>query len=342
MPTLGTSDDLAMAWRSLQQEEWTHPGAYERRLAADSVHVAYAVLVRPAGTVGLALELPVAVSADISEDAARGFLLRKEWKRESGKVRFSLTLSDPRYLDVFGILALDVLTKILRAKTVEGGGAALRDRLAHWKRFLKAAGEYGLSIEAQTGLYGELFVLRRLLLTGRGEFSSILTSWKGPYGANQDFSHANRSAEVKTTTSNDIESVRIVNERQLDEEGLDDLLLCHVVLDRRQGAGETLPQIVAELLATLGETMETAFVDLLAMVGYHKVHESRYQAEGYACRFVHIYEVNQHFPRIRQLDLRSGVSEVAYTVNLSSIKPISRDIADLGERLFAGRNRSWT
>ena len=335
---MGTSEDLTKAWRSLQQEDWSLPGVYERRLAANSIHVAYAVLVRPAGTVGLALELPVALGANISEDAARGFVLKKEWKQESGKVRFSMMLSDQRYLDVFGVLASDVLTKIFRAETVEGGGAALRDRLAHWKKFLKAAGDDGLSIEAQAGLYGELFVLRRLLSGSHCELSSILTSWKGPYGANQDFSHMNRSAEVKTTTSNDIGSVRIANERQLDEEGLDDLLLCHVVLDRKLGAGETLPEIVAELLVVLGEAMETMFLDLLALVGYHKVHELRYQATGYGFRFVRVYEVGQHFPRIRQGELRSGVSEVAYSVNLSNIEPISNDISELGKRIFAGKN----
>lgn len=338
MPTLGTSEDLIRTWRSLQQETWTQPGLYERRLAAESVHFAYAVLVRPSGIAGLALELPVGISANISEDAAKGFVLKKEWKQESGMVRFSLMLSDHSYLDVFGVLASDVLAKIVRADTVEGGGRALRDRLAHWKKFLKAAGDDGLSSEGQAGLYGELFVMRKLLSTGYWEASSILSSWKGPYRANQDFMNANRSAEVKTTTSNDVGSVLIANERQLDEEGLDDLLLCHIALDRKQGAGETLPAIVGELAVAFGEEMEEVFLDLLALVGYHKMHEPRYQAMGYGCRFVHIYEVGERFPRIKQGDLRSGVSEVTYTVNLSNIEPISDEVAELGKRIFGGRN----
>lgn len=334
MPTLGTSEELTHGWRLLEQEGWTNPGTYERRLAAAGIHELYAVLIRPGGTVGLALDLPADAGRIVGEDAARGFVLRKTWNQESGRLRISLILSERRYLDVFGVLACDVLEKVVRADTVEKGGIALRDRLMHWKKFLKAAGEDGLSMEEQTGLFGELFVLRKLLAAGNCDPAQVLSSWQGPSGANQDFSWQGRAIEVKSTTANDFSRVRIANERQLDEEGLRNLYLCRLALDRKPSAGETLPGIVSRLLAALGEPLRDDFIDRLALAGYHQIHETRYQAHGYFCRFSHVYRIDGQFPRIKQGELRSGVSDVTYSADISNIVPVSDEIGSLANKMF--------
>src|SRR4051794_9643179 len=115
MRTLPNSEELTEAWRALHQEHWTNAGSYERRVASTSVHLAYAVLVRPSANVGFALELPAAFGANIGEDTAQGLVLQKHWRPETGKIRFTLMLSDSRYLDVFVVLASDILEKILQA-----------------------------------------------------------------------------------------------------------------------------------------------------------------------------------------------------------------------------------
>jgi len=334
---LETSDDLQATWNSLRLEEWTQPGVYERRLATDTVHAAYAVLLRPSAQVGVALDLPSAIGAGMTEDAARGVVLRKEWRRETDRVRMTLLLSEERFADVFGVLAADILGHIRSSRTVEAGAAALRSRLEHWKRFLKAAGEEGLSAQEQTGLFGELSIIRHWIVEAGCDPAAVLGSWRGPSGANQDFQRADLSVEVKTSTSNDISTIRVANERQLDETGLAGLFLCHLAFDRRTGAGRTLPELVSELMGLLGTGLESSFTDLLAMVGYHRIHEARYRSLGYSQRLCSLYRVELGFPRIRQSELRSGVSEVAYNVNLSNLALDPRDLTSLGGLMFGNK-----
>lgn len=329
-----TSDDLQAAWKSLRLEEWARPGVYERRLAADTVHAVYAVLLRPSAQVGMALDLPSAIGAEMAEDAARGVVLRKEWRREADKVRMTLLLSEERFTDVFGVLAADILGHIRSSRTVEAGAAVLRARLEHWKRFLRAAGEEGLSAQEQIGLFGELSVMRHWITEARCDPGAVLTSWRGPSGANQDFQRANLAVEVKTSTSNDISTIRVANERQLDETGLAGLFLCHLALERRSGSGQTLPDLVAEVGGLLGEGLEASFTDSLAMAGYHKIHEGRYRAFGYSQRLCSVYRVELEFPRIKQSELRSGVSEVTYNASLTNLALDVRDLKALGELLF--------
>ena len=332
---MGNNEDLRAAWRRLEGEHWTRPGSYELRLSSESVHALYAVLLRPSGIVGFAIDLPPGAGGDIQEDAARGFVLRKAWNDETGCVRLTLMVSELRYFDVFSMLACDVLARVLRANTAANGGYALRDRLAHWKKFLKTAGEEGLTIEEQTGLFGELFVLKVLIGSALCDPAQILLSWLGPSGANQDFSWQGRAIEIKSTTSNDASRVTVANERQLDEDGLECLFLCHLAFDRRAGAGETLPALIAELLSLLGESLIEEFMDRLVLAGYHRMHESRYGTHGYTFRFSGVYRVEGNFPRIKQHELRSGVGNVSYLADLSNISVVSTAIGHLASEIFS-------
>src|SRR5262245_57689265 len=126
MQSSATSEELQACWASLRGEEWTLPGIYERRLAADTVHALYAVLFRPSGQVGLALDLPAIIGGSIEEDAARGVVLRKEWRRQSGRVRLIVLLSEERFAVVFAVLASDIFDHVRAASSVESGAAALR------------------------------------------------------------------------------------------------------------------------------------------------------------------------------------------------------------------------
>jgi hypothetical protein len=326
------------SWSLLEQETWTNPGSYERRLAGTGIHTLYAILIRPDGLVGLALDLPGEAAGNISEDAAKGFVLHKNWNQETGRLRLSLMLSERRYLDVFGVLACDVLEKVVRADTVENGGIALKNRLVHWKKFLKAAGENGLILEEQTGLFGEMFVLRKLIASKVADPARALSAWQGPAGSNQDFYWQGRAVEVKSTTVNDFARVRIANENQLDEDGLLDLHLCHLAFDRRVGAGETLPELVSGLLNVLGESLRDEFLDRLALAGYHKIHEPHYQLYGYTCRFSGLYRIDSQFPRIKRGELRSGVSDVVYLIDLSNINPVAGDIGKIAGGFLFGQS----
>lgn len=226
---MGTSEQLRSAWSVLDGESWVNPGVYERRLPGTGVHSIYALLLRPEGQVGLALDVPPEAGTTIADDSARGFVLEKKWNADAGRTRISLTLTDRKYRELFAALACDVAEKVARASTVEKGCIALVNRLAHWKRFLKATGDDGLSVERQTGLYGELLVLKALFERMPRDPGAAISAWLGPTGANQDFSRLGKAVEVKSTVANDFSGVQVASERQLDESAFSVLLLCQMV-----------------------------------------------------------------------------------------------------------------
>ncbi len=332
--TLEISEELDAAWAELINEPWNKPGRYERRVAYDAVHILYAVLIRPTAAIGLALVVPSKIALAIAEDSAKGFILAKDWKEGSDKVILTLTVTEHRYRELFKVLASDVLSRILREKLPEQGALAMVARLSHWKRFLRAAKEQGLPLEEQIGLFGELYVIRSMIQTNRASPTAVISAWHGPAGANQDFQHLNRALEIKSTLSNDIARIRIANERQLDEQGLAQLILVQLAFDAYQGTSLTLPSIVCEIEALLPEEVRDTYFDLLASVGYHSIHKSMYEERGYSLRASRCFDVSDPFPRIRASDLRSGVSEVRYLADVSNICPVFDDLSRLVEVLF--------
>ncbi|HMN11200.1 MAG TPA: PD-(D/E)XK motif protein [Bellilinea sp.] len=329
------SEELESAWNELINESWSKPGRYVRRVASSSIHGIYVVLIRPSDAIGLALVLPSKLALAVSEDSAKGFVLTKEWREGSDKVTLTLSLTENRYREVFKILASDVFSRILKEKSQDGGALALVGRLSHWKRFLQATREEGLSIEEQLGLFGELFVLHSMLATKIIPPEDVLSAWHGPAGSNQDFLYALNAIEVKSTLSNDIARISISNERQLDETGLSQLLLVQLAFDLRPGSPMTLPAMIREIRDLLPEPVREQYYDLLALAGYYSIHESRYEERSYVLRLSRYFDVSGVFPRIRQIDLRRGLSDVRYVVDVSNIEPVADDLANLSDFLFA-------
>lgn len=127
------------------------------------------------------------------------------------------------FADLFKHLCVDVVSAVLATDSEQRAVDALCSRLSRWQKFLEdAAG--GLSETRQTGLYGELYFLRRLLLAGCTP-RRALDGWKGPLGTNQDFMFGRSAVEIKSTTANTDTVLVIANERQLDDAGISSLTL---------------------------------------------------------------------------------------------------------------------
>ena len=255
---------------------------------------------------------------------------RREWPACRGLEVFTLLVDDtahlgvvlkePRYADVFTALAEDLARRVADAATPAAQVRALLGGLARWQKFL-AAGAEGLSEEAQRGLWGELHFLRDGLLPGFGEDVSV-TAWQGHRAAHQDFLLPAGAVEVKTTSGKAPHVVRIASERQLDGRGLPALYLRHLALAVREGAGETLPAVVASLRARLLAAPRAAeeFEDGLLAAGYRDADALRYEARGYALRETNDFAVRGRFPRLTESDLPAGIGEVRYALSLDACR----------------------
>lgn len=313
------SEVIQAAWTKLRSEVYSTPGVYERRIYGSSGHSVFAAIRRPGNLPLIQFRLASVYELPLIE--LRGVALRNETTLK-GATNVQVELLNAGFEEVFISLAADIVSKVLSSASEADAVVTLIRRLEHWQRFLQVVGPQGLSVEQQVGLFGELIFLQSLL-QANGPAGIIVSSWRGPSAANHDFICGDRSVEVKTTISNDWDSVRISNEHQLDSDGLLTLVLLHLCLQAREGAGRTLPALIEEIRLLLPPELDPVFTDLLADAGYLDTQQQLYQARGYTEKCRSYYHVCDGFPRIIPKDLQAGLSQVKYRVSLSGCDEFS-------------------
>lgn len=229
-----------------------------------------------------------------------------------------LILINSQYADIFDSLIDDISNHIILQKDEKSMVDSFLGRLIKWQQFLDIHGSEGLSEEKQRGLYGELWCLRKYLISSIG-LREALFSWAGPYKSNHDFEFENKAIEMKTTISKHQQKIIISSELQLDDNGLNVLFLVHLSLSEISGGGETLNEIIQYLRARCVEEGGPIILleEGLFNYGYLDAHVEKYTHKGYVERSLNIFKIKDGFPRIIERDLMNGVGDVKYSVNIS-------------------------
>jgi hypothetical protein len=241
----------------------------------------------------------------------------------SGKIRILLRIKDKRFKDIFAVLVDDIIQHISTRTNEKQAVTAFIKRLNRWQAFLKNYSIDGMSEKQQYGLYGELWFLKEILLRNFND-SGVIQGWVGPCGANQDFQYDKCAVEIKATTGGASEKIKISNSRQLDDTGIDNLILFHISFDVRVGNLHTLPDLVNDIRETLAgenEQLNSYFNDRLIDVGYIDIHQHLYNNKSYSLRNMHFFRVTDNFPRIVEKNLLPGVGDITYSVDLSACLP---------------------
>lgn len=330
-----TSEILAKAWAALVQEKHSLPGIYRRRVFVDSLHSLFAGIERPSLQPRIELHLPVNKSH--LEDVILQGMSLKVLQDGQGQPLVSIQLSKSAYRDVFGMLAGDVVDRILSASSPEAAAAAAVARLQHWQRFLENADPNGLSIQQQIGLFGELSVLHSMLLATK-KLESAIESWRGPAAENQDFVVSGRAIEVKTGMTNDQDIVGIASEHQLDDVSLEALYLCQISLDMRTGFGLSLPALVADVRSQLPVELHEELENRLALAGYFPAQEHLYTANAFVEKRRRYFLITDGFPRLLPGLLAPGISRVTYRINLTGCSEFRVDESEVMSVFLGGLN----
>jgi hypothetical protein len=200
-------------------------------------------------------------------------------------------------------------------------------------------GKQGLSDKAQRALYGEIYFLRKFLLNV-SDSNFCINSWKGPEKSVQDFQFADWAVEVKTTCGKNQQKLYISNERQLDISIIPRIFLVHYSLDIRQNHGETLNDIVDNLLIMLSDSTvaNNLFQLKLMEAGYFDRHRYLYEETGYSIRQENIYIITEDFPKITESQIPKGVGDVHYSITVSNNQKWVLDENTLFKTLERGIN----
>jgi hypothetical protein len=216
------------------------------------------------------------------------------------------------------LLFCTLLADLLAQVSLPGSqpAAALARRLTAWQRMLGKGTPGGMTAQDRLGLYGELIVLRDLMLPSLG--ADAVAAWSGPSGAPQDFTCPPVAVEVKTISRDAPGTCHISNEQQLDAAGLDALYLVHQVAGRvtdSPALGDVIdelrgnPLVVAELASFENALLEYGWVDSRR----HLYVQDRYALARRRC-----YAVQDGFPRLTAGSLPLGISGVSYHLDLSA------------------------
>lgn len=316
------SELLRQTWDLVEAEGNEAPGYYHRRIPVDCAFPAYAGIVRPECSRRLSLLADqLALRTVQLRDETSGYTVDVEPAPTSheGHVLVHITAKGPAFAEVFTIVGADILEQWIPQQQATSAVTAVHRRLLHWRRFFQR-GSGGLSREEYVGLYTELTFLEALLEAGLAP-DHCVEAWQGPFGTNQDYVFGPLAVEVKGSTGNEVDTIRIANERQLDSVGLQALFLFHAAFDFREKSGRTLKQLVAALAERLRASSQPALLLLeerLLSAGYTAHVPSAYDNYGFTERKRQSYEVREGFPRIVESDLAAGVTEVLYRVNLTA------------------------
>ncbi|RZT07448.1 putative PD-(D/E)XK family protein DUF4420 [Kribbella sp. VKM Ac-2569] len=232
--------------------------------------------------------------------------------------------------DVFTGLCADVL-KSVEAQP-RNAMKALYGQIDRWRALFQTRSNL-LGIEQQAGLFGELLFLDRLLERDSGAHRL----WKGPFGHRHDFASAQYAVEIKSSLATDGRRARIHGLDQLDAPA-GGLHLYWIRLEPGAAGGRSLNEAAKQVLDACED--ESAIRSSLSAAGYRFVDAAQYEDTRFAVLEERCYAVEEGFPRLVASELTAAglpinVTDVAYTIDLSSEPPVPLDVEGADELVAA-------
>jgi Putative PD-(D/E)XK family member, (DUF4420) len=266
----------------------------------------------------LMFKVPKSLLGEKDFPDTEGLEVRIDFGFGESQIGVVLKLKSDDFLDVFTSLTNDLLSTLSELNDDRQFIDTFFGRLGIWKMFLDKSGAKGLGPDRRRGLFGELYLLKEMILKTHG--SDGMKYWSGPSGAMHDFEVGSFAIECKTMAGNKSQKVTISNERQLEDEGYEDLYLTCIAITVRKNAIPSLVTIIKEIEQILEPDPLNLvnFRNNLLRCGYNAIHEDIYRREGYHIDDTLTYKVVEGFPRLLAEDLMDGLGGLKYTVDLSA------------------------
>lgn len=313
-------NNISSLWEIMSQEKSV--GLVKRLLPSSSPLKVFATYKYPENICGIAfscdrkLKLSIDSFYNLKELSVQLFL---DASYQPNRLLTIQLFSDTNK-DIFAYLCGNLIETIEKCETEAKAIKLVLNRLEKWKTMFSKGASDGLSITEQQGLYGELMYLHKLALRGVFSYVDTLKIWVGVDKAMRDFQGKDWAVEAKTISINNADQITINGERQLDETLLDKLYLYHLSVEASRMNGQTLNDKVDELRRLFADDKAALniFNAKLMEAGYFDHHRDLYKERCYKIRKESIYVIDDSFPRIKESELRDGVSNTVYSINVST------------------------
>lgn len=245
-----------------------------------------------------------------------------------GKKWIALAKSEDGSPDLYVAMLENLFSMLEDMGTTEGDVLlhSFLDRVSAWQDFMKK-GRLNLTIESQTGLFGELSFLKDLLDLGLKE--EAIKTWDGPLDGLQDFHIGFGAIEVKSTVSQDGFIAKIGSLDQLSDSTYKPLYLVGKKL-AISPAGISLPMFIDEIRIELGGDLSllSNFESRLLRSGYLDMHSGAYDRLLVIEKSL-MYEVDQDFPRLTPQLLNPLIKSARYEIDISSLPAKALDLKEI-------------
>ena len=181
-----------------------------------------------------------------------------------------------------------------------------------------------LTLSEQIGLFGEIWVLRYVLIPNIGPRACFL--WSGPHAERHDFVGDGAHIEVKTTTRSEdkheisrIDQLRAPNEKRL--------IFASIQLERSAGGEKSVATLIDEVVDALGSNGKAidAFESRLVKMHWHDGLRQSCELKKFNVRNAQFFEVEGTFPRLPdKYDPPRGITAIRYTIDISSRPVLDR------------------
>lgn len=223
--------------------------------------------------------------------------------------------------DVFSIVAEDILIELDSCKTEDTYVDVLVERIAKWREFFKRKHK-PLTESEIIGLFGELQFAKEMMDHG---ISNIIDYWSGPIKSAQDYKSSKICAEVKTKVADQLTSVKISSEEQLNNGNSTSMYLVVYRLEK-SSAGMTIHDMVQTVSDKLSDSRKNIFDAKLLCLGYQK--EDEYDSK-YISKESRQFIIENDFPRITTPSLPTGTFGITYNLSLDKCEQYRIDFEQL-------------
>ena len=241
-----------------------------------------------------------------------------------------LLLQEEASADIFLTLCNDLMQKTASIGEIGAAMDVLFSRLEKWRIFLSRTRKNLLSDLEIQGLFAELKFMEECLENQVVTPNSIIDGWQGPLGGSHDFVLNQSAVEIKSLAGTQSESVPISSENQLITH-LEHLYLTVFLFSRDPDGttGLSLNTLVKQMQEKFAaHNLQDEFEDRLMKSGYINIKE--YNLPTFAVADIRPYLIGEGFPRITPDALPPGVTQVSYSINLSSIADYRCELSTIG------------
>lgn len=268
----------------------------------------------------LHLLIPVSQGSTGSPPADLNGLKVRHRRLESGEV---LDLSaPPSHEQVFTPFCNEIIDAVVRQSREpwKAVAAIVRAWQSAWKPSRQAMDKI-----VQVGLFGELMVLRSLMIPTLGP--AAVYQWSGPDSERHDFVGDKLHIEVKTTRKSRQEH-EISRLDQLHTPAGCQLLFVSVQLEETIGGSESLASLVDAVIDLLRGDVAALdlFMTKITNMGWSDELRNSGELLRFFVRGAEVYAVDDDFPRLPEgFSPPSGVVSVKYVIDLANLPSLGMD-----------------